>query len=41
MMGIKAQMLHQAVFLDQVDNQKRDKAKEIDFYTFSYLSNIS
>ena len=27
---LKSQMLHQAVFLDQVDNQKRDKAREID-----------
>ena len=27
---LKAHMLHSAVFLDQIDNQKRDKAKEID-----------
>ena len=27
---LKAQMLHSAVFLDQIDNQKKDKAKEID-----------
>ena len=27
---LKAQMLHSAVFLDQIDNQKREKAEEID-----------